>query len=312
MSEKNIEVSTLSSEALASVVMPKGPSVASEPKIVLYTEAPEIQNLRAHCPVPQENIDWLRADIKARGVTDSIKYYVLEDGRNMVLDGYTRIEICNGENLPYNTQKLEFPSRKAAINWFIDSQLKRRNLTGLQIAFLNGNRYRAVKQSHGGDRRSRARDVHLKDAGKKPSKEIAKELKTTTKTLREHAEFAKSLGKIKDAVGPKFTQDVLGGHTKTKLTIKAIEALAKKTPDEIKADVGRILNGDKLTQPKQQISDDKKFAEFDKRQQALLDTLRDVTKISDTSEVDFDLVLETTEDILNEIERIEENSTASS
>ncbi|MGD0952738.1 MAG: hypothetical protein ABR985_10165 [Methanotrichaceae archaeon] len=119
-------------------------------KVELYLDDSEIQNLRAHCPALRENMDWLRADIKARGVTDSIKYYVLEDGRNMVLDGYTRIEICNGENLPYKTQKLEFPSRKAAINWFIDSQLKRRNLAALQIAFLNGNRYRAVKQSHGG------------------------------------------------------------------------------------------------------------------------------------------------------------------
>jgi len=154
MSEKNIGVSTLSSEALASVVMPKGPSVASEPKIELYTGDEEIQGLRASCPIPQVNLDWLEADILQRGCIDSVKYWTSPDGKNIVIDGYNRIEICERLKIDYETLEIQFDSREEAINYFIDSQIARRNLTEMQKAYLNGRRYNVEKQSHGGDRRS--------------------------------------------------------------------------------------------------------------------------------------------------------------
>lgn len=278
-------------------------NVPQMPEMELYLDDPEIQNLRAQCPVPDENLAWLRADIREHGCTDSIKYYILDNGQNMVLDGYNRIEICNSENpqIPYNTQELNFDNREEAVNWFIDSQLKRRNLTEFQKAFLNGKRYKAEKQQHGGDRRSSGHSGHLKNASK-----IAEETKSSTRTLRRHEGFVQAIDKLSDVVGPKFTQKILAEQTP--LSMKAITSLANKQPDEIKAIADKINNGKK---PKpNEPSKDEQFFKFDRLQQTGWTILKDIDKITDTSEVDFEKVLKTATDIVEAIKRIQQNSEA--
>jgi hypothetical protein len=220
--------------------MPEGLSLANEPKIVLYTDDPEIQGLRAQCPLPEASLVWLRADIKERGCIDPIKYAVL-DGRNTVIDGYNRIKICEEEKIKYSIQKLEFDSMQAAMNWFIDSQLARRNLTEMQKAFLIGKRYNAEKQAWGGDRKTSGHYAHLATLN-----DMAEEVKLNEKTIRRHADFAKGIDKLSRVVSPEFTKNVLSGQTK--LTINAITALAKKEdPNEIKAEAARIIKGEKPT-----------------------------------------------------------------
>ena len=86
---KNIGVSTLSSEALASVVMPEGPSVASEPKIELYTGDRRSKTCVHTARYHRQTLTGLRADILS--VVHRL-HEVLEISRmvkNIVIDGYS-------------------------------------------------------------------------------------------------------------------------------------------------------------------------------------------------------------------------------
>ena len=69
----------------------------------------------------------------------------LHDGK--ILDGHNRYEICQRHNLPFETYEIDgIEDREAAINWIIDNQLGRRNLTPEQASFLRGKRFNMEKK----------------------------------------------------------------------------------------------------------------------------------------------------------------------
>jgi hypothetical protein len=266
-------------------------------EINLYLEDQEILSLRMHCPSPRENLEWLEADIAKRGPIDSVKFWASPDGKNIVIDGYNRIEICERLEIDYAKQELKFDSRDEAINYFIDAQLKRRNLTSKQIAYLNGKRYQTEKQSHGGDRSASRDNCDMKKTGP----ELAAELGIGARTLLDQAEFSEAIERISQ-VDPAFTQMVLGDA----LTISM---------EQIKVETDKII-AQAITHEKQDpLSEDEKslkqFLDFDRRQTSSFKKLLDLKRITDTSTVNFDLTLETSRNIVSQIERIKTASASS-
>lgn len=53
-----------------------------------------------------------------------------------IVDGHNRYEICTRNNIPYATEEKAFDSRDDAIDWIINNQLRRRNITPYQRATL--------------------------------------------------------------------------------------------------------------------------------------------------------------------------------
>lgn len=283
--------------------MPKGPSVASKPKIVLYTGDEEIQGLRAHCPVPDANLVWLEADILERGCIDSIKYWKSPDGKNIVIDGYSRLDICERFTIDYDTQELKFDSRLEAINYFIDSQVARRNLTEMQKAYLNGRRYNVEKQLHGGDRRSIAWKASGHSGRLKTQTEIADEEELSARTLRRYAEFAKGIDNLSQVKGPELAKKVLSEQIK--FSMKDIEKLGKMTPEMVEEELDR-----KDAKPeKKTLSKDDLFAEFDKILQSGWKKLKEVDKITEESnKTKLANALKTASAIAEMLKKIQENS----
>jgi len=63
-----------------------------------------------------------------------------------VIDGYNRYEICQKHNIPFTTSEKSFDNEHEVINWIIDNQLSRRNITEDQRAYLIGKRYKEEKK----------------------------------------------------------------------------------------------------------------------------------------------------------------------
>jgi hypothetical protein len=279
-------------------------------EVKLDLEDQEIRSLRMHCPSPKENLAWLEADIVKRGPIDSVKYWASPDGKNIVIDGYNRIEICERLNINYTKQELKFGSRDEAVNYFIDAQLKRRNLTAKQIAYLNGKRYQTEKQCHGGNRSSSRDNCDMRKTGP----ELAAEMGIGARTLLDQAEFSNAIERISQ-VDPAFTQMVLGDALPT--TMERIKQIGSKdkTSEQIKVETDKII-AQAITHEKQDpLSEDerslKQFLDFDRRQTSSYKKLLDLKKITDTSAVSFDLTLETSRNIVSQIERIKAASASS-
>jgi hypothetical protein len=75
---------------------------------------------------------------------------VLNVGGDRVLgDGHNRLAICDEKGVPYTTRESKLPSRELALQWVIDNQLSRRNLTDERRAYYRGKEYLNHKRPAG-------------------------------------------------------------------------------------------------------------------------------------------------------------------
>src|ERR1700690_2427995 len=56
-------------------------------------------------------------------------------GERILLDGHNRLRICQEKGIKFTTREIKLPSKELAIQWVIDNQLSRRNLTDERRAY---------------------------------------------------------------------------------------------------------------------------------------------------------------------------------
>jgi ParB-like chromosome segregation protein Spo0J len=127
----------------------------------------------------------------------------------ILLDGHHRLKICDKYKLTWSVKELSFPSRERAIQWVIDNQLGRRNLTDERRAYYRGKEYLNKKQQHVGQTVSDGQNVH---PGKAVSETLAEKHGVNEKTIRRDAEFAQALDKI-GATDPAQKEAILSGQS---------------------------------------------------------------------------------------------------
>ena len=96
----------------------------------------EIQNLCR--PLHGEEHSLLEEDIKVRGCIDPITCWKDPQGRYVILDGHHRDAICRELGIQPPVKVLEFETKEEAINWVIEHQLGRRDLSSIERAILIG------------------------------------------------------------------------------------------------------------------------------------------------------------------------------
>ena len=114
----------------------------------------------------------------------------------------------------------------------IKNQLGRRNLTEQEASYYRGKLYEARKQSHGGQ-------TPIKGIGKNcPSistaEQIGKEYGVAERTVKNDAEFSKSVDKIANEIGEKAKEAILSGQASDKKS--SVNILHLKTAKELQAD----------------------------------------------------------------------------
>ena len=69
--------------------------------------------------------------------------------QNILLDGHNRLTICKKHHIEYFTEAVSLKNRNEALQWIVDHQLGRRNLTDEQRAYFIGKDYLLQKQAVG-------------------------------------------------------------------------------------------------------------------------------------------------------------------
>ena len=191
-------------------------------------------------PLTQEEYNQLEINIITEGCRDALVTW-----NGTIIDGHNRYKICTEHNIPFETANASFDNREEAINWIIDNQLGRRNITSNQKSYLLGLRYRQEKKSvgeHTGNQYSKLESGKMYHIPK-TSQQIADQHGVSEKTIRNAEVFADGLDRL-DSMEPGIKREILQG--KVKITKGEVMELGKATDerfDEIKKGVtsGKVV-----------------------------------------------------------------------
>lgn len=78
-------------------------------------------------PLTSEEYNGLKESIQKEGCRDPLVVW-----NNTIIDGHNRYEICQHLNIPFTTIERHFPDKNSVVEWIIDNQISRRNLSGYQ------------------------------------------------------------------------------------------------------------------------------------------------------------------------------------
>lgn len=174
----------------------------------------------------------LERNLKQEGCRDALVVW-----RGILLDGHNRYEICKRLGIPFRTVDMVLPNREAAINWIIDNQLGRRNLTPEQMSYLRGKRYNQEKKEQGGDRKSCDQNDHMNE---RTADRLADRFKVSAPTIRRDAVFAQAVDTIAENTEPDTRKLILSGETP--FTKQEVIQIAQKPPEEQRAAIWPIKN----------------------------------------------------------------------
>ena len=197
------------------------------------------EEFRAHCP-PLAEIErqMLRQDIERSGLLSPLIVWNHE-GRSILVDGHNRYEILQElEKLDeLQTTELVFGTREIALNWIINNQLGRRNLSPDAAALLRGKLYIAERipakerlfqaggngNPVGANQHSRMEDQSEPSASRDTASRIAAKTGVSRETIKRDAKFAKAAAQLG------VTNDVLAG-TEKRTRKEIIEAVSSPLP----------------------------------------------------------------------------------
>lgn len=161
-----------------------------------------------------EEYNLLEKNILEYGIRDAVVTW-----NGFVIDGHNRYGIAQKHGLTFETFDMEFASREQVINWIIENQLGKRNLTEAQKSYLRGKRYESEKKTHGGEREQGATIASCST-----SEILANELNVSSRTIKNDAQFSKGLDLIA-SVAPELKTDIL--HETSELTKKDVQSFAE-------------------------------------------------------------------------------------
>ena len=164
---------------------------------------------------------------------------------DILIDGYNRYEILTKHDLPFNTINMEFDSRDEVIDWIIEHQIARRNLTPMQLSYYRGYRYnlekRIVSNVSGRNQYSEVggQNDHQPQM-QSTAKRLADQYNISPRTIRRDALLASAINKIGE-VSPEAKMDILSG--KTRISRKLLKELTGDSEADITEVVKQIEVG---------------------------------------------------------------------
>ena len=223
---------------------------------------PEFQALIP--PLSAEEFAQLEQNLQEWGCLDSL---VIWQEEFTLLDGHNRYEICTRLGIEYQRTLISLPNREAAINWIIDHQLGRRNLSDERKRYLRGLRYNREKARHGAESGGRGnqhilvspQDEDLPESPKnRTSERLAKEYGVSRQTIERDGQYAKAVDAIAETGGQELKDSILNGESGLSRPeiielAKDVEANGVEALDVLKDDSKppRIIGkGDELYTPK--------------------------------------------------------------
>ena len=89
----------------------------------------------------KKTFEGLEKSLLEHGVRDSLVVW-----NDILIDGYNRYSICVKHNIPFTTYSMEFDSREDVLDWIVENQLERRNLTPMELSHFRGVLFNSSKR----------------------------------------------------------------------------------------------------------------------------------------------------------------------
>ena len=180
----------------------------------------------------------LSESIQAEGCRDPLLVW---KGHNIVLDGHTRRDLCIEHEKKVKVREIELADEKAAVEFILQIQRQRRNLTAEAMSYFRGADYNAVKQLHGGNRRGR-RPRDQSDTLVKTAVRLAEKYGVSEMTIKRDGVFAKVIDKIVTDYGdPEIKRKLLGADVKlTHGLARHVAQNAARGAESRRGAVGRV------------------------------------------------------------------------
>ncbi len=186
-----------------------------------------------------DEYEQLEKNIVAEGCRDALVTW-----NGILIDGHNRFEICQKQEIDYKTVEMEFDNRDAVIDWIINNQLGRRNLTKEMQSYLRGLQYEREKSKHGGDRKSeesKAQNEPLISTADK----LAEQHGVSRETIKRDAEYANAVNTIVQHTTPEVKDMLL--NKEIPATKKDTLELAKAEPEKQKQIIEQVVSGESKT-----------------------------------------------------------------
>jgi hypothetical protein len=189
-----------------------------------FTIDPKFQAL---IPSPSDDeLAQLEANLLAEGCRDPL---VVWEEEGVLLDGHHRYDICQKHDLDFEVHRLSLPSREDAINWIINNQLGRRNLTSEQQSYLRGKRYNLEKKQ------GARTDITFRqnDGKSRTAERLAEEYHVAPATIERDGQFAEAVDTLDNQVRPGIRDRVLKGQDRGehRVTKKQVTNTAKQVKE---------------------------------------------------------------------------------
>jgi hypothetical protein len=158
-----------------------------------------------------EEAEQLRLNITSSGRIDPLTVLVIGGKERVLGDGHHRLIIAEGEGIDYATIEVEVPDRAAAIQWVIDNQLGRRNLTDERRAYYRGKEYLLTKKADGNPQLGQ--NVQVGRTPKNTADSLAEKHGVDGRTIRRDAKFAEAVDRISEQQGNEAREQILSGQS---------------------------------------------------------------------------------------------------
>ncbi len=188
-------------------------------------------------PLQPEEFKFFEESILAEGVRDALVVWP-KDGELILVDGHNRYRIAKQHNIPFEIKEKHFNDLDEVLEWVDFNQLGRRNLIDEQRSYVLGRLYERRKKRIGRPSKDEKVENFSTFCGNaSTAKEIALQARVNERTIRNAADFAKAVDKVKE-IDPEVANKVLKGNIKDAKT--ELPKLVKKNPEKLAEVVRKI------------------------------------------------------------------------
>jgi hypothetical protein len=199
-----------------------------------------------------EERNQLESNLRSGGCREPL---VVWKGRNILLDGHNRFEICQEYAIAFETVEVEIEDKESAIAWIIDNQLGRRNLTPEMVSYLRGKKYNLEKQQgkrtdltsrQNGDKLTSGQSGTKSTSGQsgdKLSQKLANDYQVGSRTIERDAQYASAVDTLAEVGGSDVRSALLNRSAKlTKKETLNLAKIAQESPEEAQSLVKDLTN----------------------------------------------------------------------
>ena len=180
-----------------------------------------------------EEFKQLEKNILEEGIRDKLVTW-----EGILIDGHNRYAIAEKHGVKFETTEKEFKTRDEVINWILDNQLGRRNLTSADRDYLLGMRYKQEKkiEPFKGNQYAKSGGDHF-DHHQKTADKIANQYGVGRETVKRAEKFADGVDNISKAK-PEMKEEILSGQTD--FTKQEISSFSKVEPEKVEEKIEEI------------------------------------------------------------------------